>query len=63
MALKENRLILDDDQGYSETFYNIKWITYKNGMLDIMTDSKHIVFRDNYPTLSIDFIIGQIHNT
>lgn len=61
MALKENRLIIDDDAGYSRTFYNIHWIKYKNGMLDIMADGEHLVFKDNFPTLSIELLVGEIH--
>ena len=55
--IKKCRVVLDNDQGYSEVIYNVISVKVKNGMVDILSKDRHRVFRDDEVTLFIEIVL------
>lgn len=55
--IKKCRVVLDNDQGYSEVIYNVISVKVKNGMVDILSKDRHRVFRDDEVTLFIEILL------
>lgn len=55
--IKNCRVLIDNDQGYSEVIYHVISITVKNGMVDILSKDRHRVFRDDEVTLFIEILL------
>ncbi len=55
--IKNCRVLIDNDQGYSEVIYHVISVTVKNGMVDILSKDRHRVFRDDEVTLFIEILL------